>query len=187
MLRTFLKAVYAGAAIGLGGFLFLSSPDKVTGAGLFSIGLLTVLIFGFELFTGRVCSVRKRPLEWPLIWIGNSIGAGIVAMLTRTDAAAVVSSKLSKPLQDLFFDGITCGALIAVSVMGYKRSRSLLIPIFGVMAFVLSGSEHCVADAFYFLSCGIFPVRELLVITAGNMVGGALMGIGIENLGDGAM
>lgn len=181
MLGTFVKSIYAGVAIGIAGMLYLSVEDKIVGSGLFSIGLISVLLFGFELFTGRVCYVRKKPLEWPLIWTGNGIGAGLAALLARKDTVAIVATKLSKPIPDLFLDGVVCGILIGVSVMGYKKSRSLVAPVLGVMAFVLAGSEHCVADAFYFFSCGMFPVKELIAISIGNMVGGGLIGMGIEH------
>lgn len=187
MLRTYWKAVCAGAAIGLGCLVNLSCSNRAVGAALFSIGLIAVLIFKLELITGRVCYVRRRPQEWPMVWLGNVVGAVWAAWIARADATAVVADKLSKPLLGLFLDGAICGALIAVSVMGYHKTKSLIVPILGVMGFVMAGAEHCVADAFYFAASGQSPVKEMLAVTVGNVIGGGLMGVGIENLGDGAM
>ena len=48
--------------------------------------------------------------------------------------------------------------------------------LFGVMVFILSGTEHCVADMFYFWMAGAWSVRAavcILVISLGNAVGGS--------------
>ena len=45
------------------------------------------------------------------------------------------------------------------------------------MVFILCGYEHCVADMFYFSMAGAWSgaaLLRLLVITAGNAVGGVL-------------
>ena len=52
----FVRAVCAGASIALGGTVFLAVENKVVGSFLFSVGLLTVLVFGFDLFTGKACN-----------------------------------------------------------------------------------------------------------------------------------
>ena len=57
---------------------------------------------------------------------------------------------------------------------------------FGVMVFILSGTEHCVADMFYFWMAGAWSgqaVVRLLVITLGNAVGGVLLPLlrGLQN------
>ena len=49
-----LKSFLAGVAIALGGYVYLSCENKYVGAFLFSVGLLTVLYFGLNLYTGRI-------------------------------------------------------------------------------------------------------------------------------------
>ena len=46
------------------------------------------------------------------------------------------------------------------------------------MVFILSGYEHCVADMFYVSAAGCWSgdmLLRILVITAGNAVGGVLL------------
>ncbi len=183
----FLKSVYAGLAIAMGGVIFLSCENKVVGSFLFSLGLISVLVFGFNLYTGKVCNVDflKKPLTLLLIWVGNLVGAMIPVILTYNKlsevATASAANRLSKPLYQAFLDGIFCGFCIAVAVKGYAKAEGIgkfLIVVLGVMMFILAGAEHCVADMFY-LVVGrgevLSTIVFLLVVTAGNTVGGALL------------
>ena len=93
-LKTFVGAILAGMSIAIGGLVFLSVDDKVIGSALFSVGLFTVCTFGLNLFTGKVCYVfqndRDYALSLPLIWVGNLIGTGLIALfagLSRNTAA----------------------------------------------------------------------------------------------------
>ena len=48
---------------------------------------------------------------------------------------------------------------------------------FGVMVFIFCGTEHCVADMFYFWMAGLWSGRAILsvlVISLGNAAGGVL-------------
>ncbi len=183
----FLKSVYAGLAIAMGGVVFLSCENKVVGSFLFSLGLISVLVFGFNLYTGKVCNTDylKKPGSLLLIWVGNFVGAMVPVILTFSKlsevAVASAANRLSKPLHLAFLDGIFCGFCIAVAVKGYAKAEGVgkyLMVVLGVMMFILCGAEHCVADMFY-LVVGQGEVAKtalfLLVVTAGNTVGGALL------------
>ena len=52
--KIFVSAVYSGLCIGIGGMVYLNCENKVVGAFMFCIGLLTILLFGFNLYTGRI-------------------------------------------------------------------------------------------------------------------------------------
>lgn len=52
--KIFVPAVYSGLCIGIGGMVYLNCENKVVGAFMFCIGLLTILLFGFNLYTGKV-------------------------------------------------------------------------------------------------------------------------------------
>ncbi len=183
----FLKSVYAGLAIAMGGVVFLSCENKVVGSFLFSLGLISVLVFGFNLYTGKVCNTDylKKPGSLLLIWVGNFVGAMVPVILTFSKlsevAVASAANRLSKPLHLAFLDGIFCGFCIAVAVKGYAKAEGVgkyLMVVLGVMMFILCGAEHCIADMFY-LVVGQGEVAKtalfLLVVTAGNTVGGALL------------
>ena len=193
-LKTFIGAVLAGMSIAIGGLVFLSVDDRVIGSALFTVGLFTVCTMGLNLFTGKVCYVlqnnREYALALPIIWIGNLAGTGLIALfasLTRNapalaeKAAGMCQTKLNDNLISLFFLGILCNILIYIGVEGFKNIPheigKYLALLFGVMVFILCGTEHCVADMFYFWIAGAWSARAIvciLIITLGNAVGGVI-------------
>ena len=58
-MRIFIKAVYAGFMIGIGGIVYLSVENRVVGSLLFSFGLLTIVTQGFYLYTGKIGFVKS--------------------------------------------------------------------------------------------------------------------------------
>lgn len=192
-MKTFVSAVLAGISVGLGGLVFLSVENRVVGAALFAIGLFVVCTFGLHLFTGKLCYLfendRRYALALPLIWLGNLCGTGITAAfahLTRIvpiaeRAAALCQVKTGDSLLSLFFLGVLCNIFIYIAVEGYRSNPhelgKYLSLFFGVMVFILAGTEHCVADMFYFWMAGAWSGRAVLcvlVITLGNFCGGLL-------------
>jgi formate/nitrite transporter FocA (FNT family) len=192
--KVFLSAVLAGLCVGYGGIVFLSLENRVIGAAAFTIGLFVICTFGFHLFTGKVCYVfqnnRNYAIDLPIIWLGNLAGTGLsagCAKLTRLapalqeKAASLCQIKLDDSLFSLFLLGILCNILIYIAVEGYKSNPhelgKYLSLFFGVMIFILCGTEHCVADMFYFWMAGLWSGRavlSVLIITLGNAVGGVL-------------
>jgi formate/nitrite transporter FocA (FNT family) len=84
-------------------------------------------------------------------------------------------------LLSLFILGIVCDILIYIGVDGYNKNPhevgKYLSLLFGVTVFILCGTEHCVADIFYYHAAAAWTpdlLFRLLVITAGNAVGGIL-------------
>ena len=203
MLKTFIGAMLAGISIGLGGLVFLSLDDKVVGATLFTVGLFTICTMGLNLFTGKVCYVFQNNKEYaltlPVIWLGNLTGTGITALfagLTRNaaafseKAAGMCQTKLNDSLISLFFLGVLCNILIYIAVETFRNNEheigKYLALVFGVMVFILSGTEHCVADMFYLWMGKAWNGRAILcilVITLGNAAGGVLFPLlrGIQN------
>ncbi|MCR5685107.1 MAG: formate/nitrite transporter family protein [Lachnospiraceae bacterium] len=184
-----IRSVCAGAAIALGGTVFLSCQDKVAGACLFSLGLISVLVFGFDLFTGKACNEEflKKPGTLAFIWLGNFIGAALFGLMVSARpasyeaAAALCGAKLDKPFYVIIIDGIICEICIAVAVTGYKKAEGFgkyLIVVFGVMVFILCGSEHVVADMFYFAAGRFDRILEVMIFllwtTLGNTAGGII-------------
>lgn len=193
-LKAFVLAILAGISIALGGLVFLSVDNKVIGAALFTVGLFTVCTFGLNLFTGKVCYVFQNDANYalmlPVIWLGNLVGTGLTALcasLTRAapalaeKAQALCQAKLTDNLGSLFFLGILCNIFIYIAVEGFKNNPhelgKYLSLLFGVMVFILCGTEHCVADMFYFWMGGVWnghAILCILVITLGNAAGGVL-------------
>ena len=198
--KTFIFGILAGISISIGGTVFLSLDNKVLGAVFFTVGLFTVCTFGFDLFTGKVCYVFDRDLPYALsvivMWAGNFVGAWLTAFaesLTRIGpalqekAAAMCTVKsndsfLSLFILGIFCDIIFCDILIYIGVDGYNKNPhevgKYLSLLFGVTVFILCGTEHCVADMYYFSIAGMWNPHTLLcllVISLGNAFGGVLL------------
>ena len=193
--KAFAGAVAAGMCIGLGGLAFLSVGDRIAGAVLFTVGLFTICTFGMDLFTGRICYVfekdRAYALRLPVIWTGNLAGTGVTALLVRftrlapaaaEKAAALCAAKMEDGLLSLFFLGVLCNLFIYIAVEGFRENPheagKYLSLLFGVTGFILCGTEHCVADMFYFWMAGAWRGRAvlcLLAVTLGNFAGGVTL------------
>ena len=188
-MKSFIRSIFAGAAIALGGTVFLACSNKIVGAFLFSVGLLTVLIFGFDLFTGKACNEAfiKAPGKLGLIWLGNFVGAVLFGLMVSTHASlletaqTVATGKIGKPFYVIIIDGIICEFCIAIAVRGYAKAEGIgkyLAVILGVMVFILAGAEHCVADMFYLAAAQTTAVIDAFVFlvwaTVGNVIGGIL-------------
>ncbi len=194
----FLKAILAGFCIGLGGVVFLAllPTSKPLGAFLFAIGLFTICTHGFNLFTGKACYILDNKPSYlgtlVVIWVGNLIGAFCMAALmhcTRvsgayTEAAqGLVAAKNGDSLGSLFVLGMLCNVLIYIAVDGYKSNPheigKYIALIFGVAVFILAGTEHSVADMFYYAAAGeLFTgnaILRLVIISLGNVVGGLIL------------
>jgi formate/nitrite transporter FocA (FNT family) len=193
--KSFIFGILAGISISIGGTVFLSLDNKVLGAVFFTVGLFTVCTFGFDLFTGKVCYIFDRDLPYALsvivMWAGNFVGALLTAFaesLTRIGPAlqekaiTMCTVKSDDSLLSLFILGIFCDILIYIGVDGYNKNPhevgKYLSLLFGVTVFILCGTEHCVADMYYFSIAGMWNPHTLLcllVISLGNAFGGVLL------------
>lgn len=191
-LAVFVSAVMAGAAISIGGAVFLCTDSRPVGAALFSVGLFAVCTLELDLFTGKVCYIFDNPPPYAarcgLIWLGNLAGtllAGTMLRCTRLDvigkAQSICEAKLSDSLPSIFILAVFCNILIYLSVESYRENPHQLgkyLGLFlGVVVFVQAGFEHCVANMFYFTVAGAWSGKTalyLLVMTLGNTAGGVL-------------
>ncbi len=177
--------------------MFLSCDNKVAGAFLFSVGLITVLVFGFDLFTGKACNEAfiKKPLSLAVIWLGNFIGAVVFGLMVSTHgaildkASVLAAAKLDKPFYVIIIDGIICEFCIALAVRGYLKAEGFgkfLIVVAGVMTFILCGAEHVVADMFYFAAARSTDILHVLLFllyaTIGNTIGGVMWWLAEKNI-----
>ena len=189
-ISTFVRAVAAGATIAIGGTVYLSLEIPLAGALLFSVGLYLICVQGLNLFTGKVgYAVNEKPaylLDLALIWLGNYAGTALCAGLLRLTRVAGIAEKAARlcavkqgdSLLSLLILGVFCGILMYGAVDSYKKTQNPLVLFACVSVFILCGFEHCIADMFYFSLCGLFSgsvLLRLLVITAGNALGGILL------------
>ncbi len=185
-----LDGVLAGAMVSIGGTVLLSCDNRYAGALLFSIALLSICWFGFNLYTGKVgflyrCHSKEALREAFAGLLGNAVGTALFGLLVgaalphlREAALAACEKRLTQlPLQTLL-RGFGCGILMYIAVWSYREKKTPLGILFCIPVFVLSGFEHSIADMFYFALSGLFRLRSLaflLLVILGNSLGGILI------------
>lgn len=140
---------------------------------------------------------------WLYSYAGNLIGSILVAGLFVMTGLAnkgvaefilkITEAKMNAPFMELFFRGVLCNILVCLAVLTFiklKDETAKLIMVFWCLfAFITSGFEHSIANM-TLLSIGLMIphsaavsvsgfVANLLPVTLGNMVGGAVvLGLG---------
>ena len=179
------KSVLAGALIALAGIVYLNCPDKVVGSFLFSFGLCLVIILEANLYTGKIGYVRSVDdlSELLFMLLLNIVSAYLVGLISgmgpmHDPAAVIVTTKLETDWWITLLKSIGCGICIYGSVEGYKKTKSFVPVILGVMCFILAGFNHVVADAFYIGAARFGSVeilQYLLLVAVGNAIGSILI------------
>ena len=207
--KMLLLAVMAGAFIALAGVgstvasarIGTESEARRVSACVFPAGLAMVLISGSELFTGNslmVLSVLQRKISvgamlrnWGVVYIGNLIGAVLVAALTvyghtpdlyggalAESMVRAAQTKAAMGLGDALIRGVLCNFLVCIAVwMSFAAetvSGRILGLFFPILLFVLCGFEHCVANLYY-LPAGLMAAAEYGIAADGLTVGTALL------------
>ena len=168
----------------MGGIINLTLGG-IPGALFFSLGLMTIVTFKYDLFTGKaglLATQEIKPLKLVSIWFGNFIGAAACAFAISvapagetlcTKAAEIVALRSGQPAAINLLLGIYCGMLMYIAVTGFKHTNNYLFCIIPVAFFILCGFNHCVADMFY-TALGASDWKHLLHLiptTIGNIVG----------------
>ena len=176
------RGVLAGALIGLAACVNALAKQAiqgdlgtVIGSLLFSVGLIAVVLLQANLYKIGYVDDKEKAINAALALVSNLVGAIAVGslMLWGNGGIDMVSAKLSEPMHAWFLNGLGCGALIYVAVECYSKSKSILTLVLPVMAFILAGFSHCVADAAYWAMSG-FPAEGwlyILVVILGNSLG----------------
>jgi nitrite transporter NirC len=214
-----IGAAMAGAYVGFGGIVMFSvgghlGPEwaRLIMGAVFASALTIIIFAGGELFTGAVMFMSFAALRnkvrvsevlsvWAACWIGNLIGAILLALLLEMagggvllgDGAEVfykvVSAKMSASGAQLFARGLLCNWLVCLAIWMCGRTKSeaakLGLIFWPVMLFASSGFEHSVANMFIFAIALLGPehvhvslagaVHNIFWVTLGNIAGGALM------------
>lgn len=203
----------AATAVLSGGTLDAGLARFLAGS-VFSVGLMLVLIMGSELFTGNILmtigliyrkySFTKVLRSWLVVYLGNLLGAMIIAWLvfksgllngaaslgsTGAVAINIAESKMQLSFTEALCRGILCNMLVCLAVIMSIAARTVEGKILGIyfpiMAFVVSGYEHSVANM-YFLPVALMAKGELasnfsgifnnlIPVTIGNIIGGLLI------------
>ena len=183
-LGVFLKAIAAGIMISVGGAVYLACDNVYIGAVAFCVGLISVVMLGMELYTGKVGFIPTENasfiLDTAISVAGNLVGCIAVGFMIPASerAKTVCASKLLKGAPRILADAALCGLLIYVCVRIWKERKNVVGIIFCVPAFILCGFEHSVADMFYFVNGRSFSIRSvlfILLVIVGNALGAVVL------------
>ena len=162
-----IKSILAGIMIGIGGTIYLSLDNKIVGSILFVIGLFIIVVYSFNLYTGKIGYLinnfnKKYIRELIITLIGNFIGTlfvGFILKYTRIynmfseKAKTLADIKLNDTLISILILSFFCGILMYLAVNTYKEVKDIgkyLAVFLGVIVFILCGFEHCIANMYYF-------------------------------------
>lgn len=183
IINTFNSSVLAGLCISIGGIINLMMGCGIPGAVLFTFGLITVVHYGYGLYTGTAGFVKKW-IDIPyllLILIGNVIGCYLTAKLISyatpeiiDKSLALISSRAHVNIWQAMIKGIFCGFLMTTAVK-FGRDKLWLPLLFAVPVFILAGFYHSIADAFYICTANVMNNEIIqnnwLMTVLGNFIG----------------
>ena len=201
--KTFLNALYSGLFIGIAGTVFLATPNKTAGAIFFAFALLSIICYGFKLFTGAVgyLAVQEKKEFFPyllslvVIWLGNLGGCFFVGCMIRASRVfplfekrviSLCADKMADSFTSLLILAFFCGILMYVGVETFRKEklpgfvRGIMV-FLCVIVFILSGFEHSIAGMYYFAVAGewnLAALKAVGIMTLGNALGGMLIPFG---------
>ena len=158
----YIQSMLAGALIGLGDTVYVFNENHIVGSFLFSLGLLSILVKGYPLYTGRIGYVERPYDLWnfnkgmlPIV-ICNFIGISIVCSavnatrLNLTAIDAIVEAKVAQNWLSALVLSWGCGVMMYLAVNGWRKTSNPLLVIMPILFFILCGFEHCIANYGYF-------------------------------------
>lgn len=201
---------------------------RLVAGAVFPIGLMMIVFVGGELFTGDCLmimgcihgkfSVGSMVKVLVLVWLSNFVGSVLFAALVNASGQfhysgdllgaftiKVAMGKLTMSFGTAFISAILCNIFVCMAVLMAAAAKDISGKVwaifFPIMAFVVSGYEHCVANMYYIpaalfaasneayvqaaqnaygytasqlevLTWGNFLVNNLVPVTLGNIVGG---------------
>ena len=188
MLRAnLIDGFLSGTMIAIGGSVLLACDNRYLGAGLFTVALLSICLFGFNLYTGKVGFLVRDHSRDTLLstfsgLLGNILGTFFMGLLIglalpkQVDSAALACiNRLGQTGVQTLIRGFFCGILMYTAVWVYREKGRIVGILFCVPVFILAGFEHSIADMFYFSLARCFEARSLLfllLVVLGNSLGG---------------
>ncbi len=182
--KTLIRSTLAGGMIAFGAAISSVAAHTITNVAfarlasalVFPVGLMMVILFGAELFTGD-CLIamsvfdKKQKVYNCLkllfaVYVGNFLGSVFIALLIsfsgQLDYSAgllgaytikIAVEKVNLTFTQGFTSGILCNILVCAAVLMAGCAKDitgkLLATFFVIMLFVTGGFEHCVANMYY--------------------------------------
>lgn len=180
---------FIGAAVFPAGLMMviLCGAELFTGNNLLTLAL-----------ADKKITLKAMLINWVVVYIGNLIGSILLAFLLAKSglyadavldkAVAIAQTKAALPFDVAFIRAILCNMLVVLACWMQAGAKDIIGKIFAIwfpiMLFVFAGFEHSVANMTY-LPLGIFLganvswgqafMGNLLPVTLGNIVGGAII------------
>lgn len=156
--------------------------QRLVGGCIFPIGLMMIVLVGGELFTGdclmimgcvhKKYSVLDVVRVLAVVYCSNFIGSVLMAFMVYMSGqlgytygllgAFTIKIAMGKVTMDFgtaFVSGILCNIFVCIAVLMAGAAKDVTGKIFAcffpIMAFVVCGYEHCVANMYY-IPAGIF-------------------------------
>ena len=153
---------------------------------IFPVGLMMIIFVGGELFTGDCLMImgclqgRYTVLSMVKVlvvvflskFLGAALFAAMVSVSSQYDYTGgllgaftikVAMGKLGLSFGAAFISGILCNVFVCVAVLMSVAAKDISGKVwaifFPIMAFVVSGYEHCVANMYY-IPAGIFAAAN---------------------------
>jgi len=180
--NTLVLAMFAGAFIAIAGVASTiashgienASVAKLLSALVFPMGLILVILFKTELFTGNcllVIPLIKKEIKLKnliknliIVYLGNFIGAIIVALMLKQGGhydnpiyletvIKIAKNKVACDFLKAFILGVLCNILVCMAVLisfSVKDTVAKIMVIFiPIFLFIMLGFEHSVANMYY--------------------------------------
>lgn len=182
---------------------------KLLSAFTFPLAIILIVFIGGELFTGnnmtmavgvyqKKCTWGQAARVWIMSYIGNFIGAFLIAFLFVKSGASMpamkeyvnsfIMGKLELSWIQLLLRGILCNFMVCLAVLTGTRMKTesgkLTVMILSIAAFVITGFEHSIANMGVFsmsaliVDGGLPPVlvaKSMVFVTLGNIIGGSFL------------
>lgn len=165
---------------------------------IFPVGLMMIVMIGGELFTGNclmLMGVLDGKVKWSrmlrnlvVVYFSNLVGALIVDVIVfysgqydYTGGALgaytikVALAKSTMPFGKAFASGIMCNVLVCGAILLAAAAKDvagkILACFFPILAFVVAGYEHCVANMYYIPAGMLALTNEQYVAKAEELYG----------------
>ena len=158
----------------------MSLDNKIVGSILFAIGLFVIVVYSFNLYTGKIGYLinnfnKKYIRKLIITLIGNFIGTLFVGFILKYTRIYTMISEKAKTLAEIKLND----TLISILLLSFLCGILMYLAVFlGVIVFILCGFEHCIANMYYFSVSSTWSLNTLLyllVMILGNSLGGILI------------
>ena len=166
---------------------------RLVAGAIFPVGLMMIILVGGELFTGDCLmimgcvhgkfSAKSMLKVLVVVYLSNLIGSLLFAELVNLSGQfnytngmlgaftiKVALGKVNLSFGAAFASGILCNIFVCMAVLMATAAKDISGKIwaifFPILAFVVSGYEHCVANMYY-IPAGIFAAANESYVTSG--------------------